>query len=203
MAKMPEPLSRCAWANGPADYERYHDEEWGRPVGGDTALFERLCLEGFQAGLSWLTVLRKREAFRQALAGFDPESLARQGEADVLRHLADAGLIRHRGKLEAAISNARALCASWESAGQGWLTRLFEEHAPTEASLISQGYRRPPEVASDLPVSTLESKALSKALRGAGFRFVGPTTVYAALQATGFVADHLAGCFLAPDPRPQ
>ena len=195
---MPDPLVRCAWANGPEDYQRYHDEEWGREVREDAALFERLCLEGFQAGLSWLTVLRKREAFREALAGFVPEQLARQGEADVSRHLQNVGLIRHRGKLEAAIANARALCAGWERHGEGWLTAEFEAHAPTDDSLSSQGFRRPPAVLSDLPASTAESERLSKALRQAGFRFVGPTTIYAAMQATGFVSDHTTDCFRAP-----
>lgn len=194
---MSSAINRCAWANGPSDYERYHDEEWGRALTGDAALFERVCLEGFQAGLSWLTVLRKREAFREALDNFDPQKLAQQGEREVQRHLQNAALIRHRGKLEAALSNARALVRAWDEHGPTWLYDTFSAHAPSEESLRAQGYPRPPASLADLPAATEETKRLSKLLRSRGFRFVGPTTLYAAMQASGFVSDHVSSCFLA------
>jgi DNA-3-methyladenine glycosylase I len=180
---------RCWWGASNEDYERYHDEEWGRPVRDDRGLYERMVLEGFQSGLSWLTILRKRENFRAAFAGFDIETVAGFGEGDVARLLADAGIVRHRGKIEAAIANAvaaRVLHADGES-----LAELIWSYAPT-------GRRRAPRSVDDLPAITPESTALSKDLKRRGFRFVGPTTAYATMQACGVVNDHLAGCWVRP-----
>jgi DNA-3-methyladenine glycosylase I len=176
---------RC-WTTTDELYLAYHDEEWGRPVRDERGLLERLCLEGFQSGLSWLTILRKRENFRSAFAGFDPEAVARFGSRDITRLLKDAGIVRHRGKIEAAIANARGTLA------------LRDEGTPLH-ELVWQ--RRPkrtkaPRSFADLPPTTPESTALSKELKRAGFRFVGPTTVYAAMQACGVVNDHLATCFV-------
>jgi DNA-3-methyladenine glycosylase I len=179
---------RC-WPTTDESYIRYHDEEWGRPVRDEHGLYERLCLEGFQSGLSWLTILRKRPAFRQAFASFDPDRVAAFGERDVERLLRDAGIVRHRGKIEAAIANAGATVALRE-AGEP-LHELFWSHAPPPG--------RPPASSSDLAATTPESVALAKRLRSAGFRFVGPTTVYAAMQACGVVNDHLAGCWVRDD----
>jgi DNA-3-methyladenine glycosylase I len=184
---VPEPV-RC-WQSSDADYVRYHDEEWGRPVREEQGIYERLCLEGFQSGLSWLTILRKRPAFRVAFRGFDPAEVARFGEADVARLLADAGIVRHRGKIEAAIANARATVALRASAEP--LHELFWAHRPPAHPA--------PASPADWRAETAESAALAKRLRGAGFRFVGPTTVYAAMQACGLVNDHLAGCFVRDD----
>jgi DNA-3-methyladenine glycosylase I len=176
-------VKRC-WDSSDPAYERYHDEEWGRPVVDERGLYERFCLEGFQSGLSWLTILRKREAFRAGFAGFDPDRVARFGERDVRRLLGDAGIVRHRGKIEAAIANARATVA------------LREQGQPLPELVWSHRPRRPrmPRSRRDWRSTTPESEALSKALRAAGFRFVGPTTVYAAMQACGVVNDHLARC---------
>ena len=187
-------LHRCAWGASTPEYVTYHDTEWGRPVREDGALYERLVLEGFQSGLSWLTILRKREHFRSAFAGFDPEVVAGFDEADVQRLLGDAGIVRHRGKIQAAIANARALLAMQEAEGQGALTRLLEQGAPDDEALAHEGYRRPPRALADLPASTAATTALARDLRRRGWRFLGPTTLYAALQATGFVDDHLVGC---------
>jgi DNA-3-methyladenine glycosylase I len=173
---------RCWESTDPA-YNRYHDDEWGRPVVDERGLYERFCLEGFQSGLSWLTILRKREAFRAAFAGFDPERVADFGDPDVERLLADAGIVRHRGKIEAAIANARAALA------------LREAGRPLPE--VVWAYRKDdpaPRTREDWRSTTRESEALSKELRKAGFRFVGPTTVYAAMQACGIVNDHLATC---------
>src|SRR5256885_6612323 len=167
----------------------YHDEEWGRPVRDERGLYERLCLEGFQSGLSWLTILRKRENFRAAFAGFDPDRVARFGERDVKRLLGDAGIVRHRGKIEAAIANARGTLALREAGTP--LNEIVWEHRPRRS--------RAPRSPRDWTASTAESVALSKALKRAGFRFVGPTTVYATMQACGVVNDHLADCFVRPD----
>jgi DNA-3-methyladenine glycosylase I len=167
-------------------YVSYHDEEWGRPVTDERGLLERLCLEGFQSGLSWLTILRKRENFRSAFAGFDPETVARFGNRDITRLLKDAGIVRHRGKIEAAIANARGTLALREAATP--LHELVWQHRPRR--------RKAPRSLADLPPTTPESVALSKTLKRAGFKFVGPTTVYAALQACGVVNDHVAGCFV-------
>jgi DNA-3-methyladenine glycosylase I len=177
---------RCSWGVSTPDYERYHDEEWGRPVRDDRGLYERMVLEGFQSGLSWLTILRKRENFRAAFANFDVDAVAGFGERDVKRLLGDAGIVRHRGKIEAAIQNARA-AAAMHAAGES-LADLVWSYAPT-------GRRRVPRSLEDLPALTPESTALSKDLKKRGLRFVGPTTAYATMQACGVVNDHLAGCW--------
>ena len=189
---------RCAWAQGSEDYQRYHDEEWGRTLAGDRELFERLCLEGFQAGLSWITVLRKREALRTALVDFDVEELADFTQDRISYAMSLPNVIKHRGKFTAVVGNARVLLEAWEREGEGWLSATFAAAAPTEASLRAQGFRRPPRVGSELPSQTLETQALAKDLKALGFRFVGPTTLYAAMQATGYVSDHLVGCPLRP-----
>jgi DNA-3-methyladenine glycosylase I len=177
---------RC-WTTSDPLYLAYHDEEWGRPVTDERGLLERLCLEGFQSGLSWLTILRKRENFRAAFAGFDPETVARFGARDVTRLLKDAGIVRHRGKIEAAIANARGTLTLREAGTP--LEELMWRHRP-------QRRRAAPKSFKDLAATTPESAALSKDLKRAGFRFVGPTTVYAAMQACGIVNDHLATCFV-------
>jgi DNA-3-methyladenine glycosylase I len=177
---------RCWTSTDPA-YLAYHDEEWGRPVTDERGLLERFCLEGFQSGLSWLTILRKRENFRTAFADFDPERVARFGRRDVERLLRDAGIVRHRGKIEAAIANAKGTLAL-RAAGTP-LEELVWTHRPERSG-------RTPRSLKDLPATTPESNALSKELKRAGFRFVGPTTVYAAMQACGVVNDHIAGCFV-------
>jgi DNA-3-methyladenine glycosylase I len=185
----PDGRLRCWWAVSSADYLAYHDDEWGRPVETDDALYERLCLEGFQSGLSWLTILRKRAAFRKAFAQFEIDEVARFGEADVTRLLSDAGIVRHRGKIEAAIANARA-AAALRADGVS-LAELLWSHAPPP--------RPRPRTRADLPPTTPESTALSRELKRRGFRFVGPTTVFATMQACGLVDDHLDGC-CAPTP---
>jgi DNA-3-methyladenine glycosylase I len=184
--------ARC-WPTTDEAYQRYHDEEWGRPVRDEHGIYERLCLEGFQSGLSWLTILRKRPAFRDAFAGFDPERVAGFGERDVERLLADAGIVRHRGKIEAAIANARATVALRDRGEP--LHELFWAHAPASHAV--------PASAADWAATTAESAALAKRLRSEGFRFVGPTTVYAAMQACGVVNDHLAGCWVRADVERQ
>ena len=173
---------RCPWATG-AELEAYHDDEWGRPVRDECGLYERLTLEAFQSGLSWLTILRKRPAFRAAFADFDPEAVAGFGAADVERLLADVGIVRNRAKIEAAIANAGATVALRESGG---LAELVWSFRPPP--------RPAPETLADIPSSTPESGALAKALRAHGFRFVGPTTAYALMEACGLVNDHVAGC---------
>lgn len=180
----PRPGTRC-FGDGDPLYEEYHDTEWGVPVHGDTALFERLVLEGFQSGLSWITVLRKRPAFREVFAGFDPAAVAAFDEPDVERLLADARIIRNRQKITATIDNARALLAL--QAGGGSLDELVWSFAPPARS-------GRPATWGDVPSTSPESVALSKALKKHGFRFVGPTTAYAAMQACGLVDDHLATC---------
>ena len=174
----------CPWALSSPDYRAYHDDEWGRPVIDHNGLFERISLEAFQSGLSWLTILRKRENFREAFAGFDIAAVARFGDDDVERLLADAGIVRNRAKIEATLTNARAAAALLD-AGESF-SGLIWAHAPAE--------RPAPEAMDHLPATTPESKALAKALKAHGFRFVGPTTAYAAMQACGLVNDHLAGC---------
>jgi DNA-3-methyladenine glycosylase I len=176
-------VKRCWQSTDPA-YDAYHDEEWGRPVVDERGLYERLCLEGFQSGLSWLTILRKRENFRAAFAGFDADAVARYDERDVDRLLVDAGIVRHRGKIEAAIANARATVVLRESTPLPELVWSFRTDGPAPRSW--DGWQ----------AQTPESKELSKRLRAAGFRFVGPTTVYAAMQACGIVNDHLADCYV-------
>lgn len=181
-------MKRCAWPGSDELYIRYHDEEWGRPVADDRRLFEKICLEGFQSGLSWITILRKRENFRRAFAGFDPESVARFGARDVQRLLKDAGIIRHRGKIESTINNAKraldlidehgSLAAyfwSWEPPAETRPRRL------THAQLVKMS-------------TTPQSEALSKDLKRRGWSFVGPTTCYAFMQAMGLVNDHIEGC---------
>jgi DNA-3-methyladenine glycosylase I len=178
----PDGRRRCWWGASTPEYERYHDEEWGRPITDDRGLFERLTLEAFQSGLSWLTIMRKRDNFRDAFAGFDIEAVARFGARDVRRLMADAGIVRNRAKIDAAIANAQAAVALDES-----LAELVWSHAPA-------GRRRAPRAREDLPAVTPESTALSKELKRRGFRFLGPTTVYATMQACGVVNDHLVGC---------
>lgn len=178
-------LPRCGWAGPAEDYRTYHDTEWGRPVRGERALYERLTLEAFQSGLSWLTILRKRQAFRAAFEGFDPERVARYGDADRARLLADAGIVRNRAKVDAAVRNARAVLAL-RDAVDGGLDALVWSYA--------DDVRQPPSRLVDVPARTAESTALAAELRRHGFVLVGPTTVYAAMQACGVVNDHLAGC---------
>ncbi len=180
----PDGRPRCPWALSAPEYVAYHDDEWGRPVRGDDALFERITLEAFQSGLSWLTILRKREAFRAAFAGFAIEAVAAFGPADVERLLADAAIVRNRAKVAAAIANARAALAL-RGAGET-LTDLVWAHAPPP--------RPAPATLADVPATTPESVALARALKARGFTFVGPTTAYAAMQACGLVDDHLAEC---------
>ena len=175
-------LALCPWAGAAPDYVAYHDNEWGRPVHGTAPLFERLCLEAFQSGLSWLTILRKRPAFRAAFADFDPARVAGFDEQDVRRLLADAGIVRNRAKVEAAIANAGAVLALDRD-----LDELLWSFAPARD-------RPAPVTVHDVPAVTAESSALAKELKRNGFRFVGPTTAYALMQATGMVNDHLADC---------
>jgi DNA-3-methyladenine glycosylase I len=178
----PDGRPRCGWATSAPDYVDYHDEEWGRPVHDDAALYEKLCLEAFQSGLSWLTILRKREGFRAAFAGFDPERVAAFGDEDVARLMADASIVRNRAKILAAIANARATL----SLDVG-LSELLWRFAP-------DGDLPAPQSLGDVPATTPESTAMAKELKRRGFAFVGPTTAYALMQACGLVNDHLAGC---------
>jgi DNA-3-methyladenine glycosylase I len=181
----PDGKPRCWWALSTDDYIGYHDNEWGRPLHGENELFERLTLEAFQSGLSWLTILRKRENFRRAFDGFEIEKVAAYGDPEIERLLGDAGIVRNRRKIEAAITNAgvaRELHASGET-----LDELIWSFAPDEE-------RPPPKTLDDVPATTDESNALAKELKGRGFVFVGPTTLYATMQAIGVVNDHLAGC---------
>ncbi len=175
--------ARCPWSVTAADYAAYHDQEWGLPVRDDDGIFERLSLEAFQAGLSWLTILRKRPAFRSAFAGFRIERVAEYGEADVRRLLADARIVRNRAKIEAVVDNARAA-----STVEGGIARLVWSFAPA-------GPRPAPATVADVPATTAESRAMALELKRRGFRFVGPTTAYALMQACGLVDDHLVGCW--------
>ena len=184
---MGEP-SRCGWATSAPEYVAYHDDEWGRPLRGVTAMFERLSLEGFQSGLSWLVILRKRPAFRTAFAGFEPAAVARFDDADVARLLADAGIVRNRLKIEATVANARAVLELDTP-----LDELLWSFAPTE-------HRRPATLADVPPVSP-ESTAMAKELKRRGLRFVGPTTCYALMQAAGLVDDHVQTCWRATTER--
>jgi DNA-3-methyladenine glycosylase I len=177
-------LARCWWADSAPEYRAYHDSEWGFPVADDRRLFEKLSLEGFQAGLSWLTILRKREAFRDAFDGFDYTRVAQFGEKDVSRLLADASIVRHRGKIEAVINNARR--AVELVASEGSIARFVWGFEPgSRADEVRWG---------DVPSTTAESVALARELKRRGWRFVGPTTVYAFMQAMGLVNDHVTGC---------
>ena len=164
------------------------------PIRDDRALFERLSLESFQSGLSWLTVLRKREAFREVFADFDPEIVANFDDSKVAELLQDARIIRHRKKIESTIANARALLGAWEVHGHDWLTLTLQAYAPSERELSDLEWLRPPLRLSQIPPKTAHTQALSVHLKAAGFVFLGPTTLYAALQATGFINDHLVGC---------
>ena len=181
--------ARCAWVTGAApDYLRYHDEEWGRPVSDDRRLFEKLCLEGFQSGLSWLTILRKRDAFRAAFAEFDIDAVANFGPADVARLLGDAGIVRHRGKIEAAIGNARAARDLREECGS--LAAFIWRYEPDDSE-------RPAHISAEVlrgMTSSAQSVALSRDLKKRGWAFVGPTTMYAFMQSMGLVNDHLEEC---------
>jgi DNA-3-methyladenine glycosylase I len=185
LAEGPDGRPRCRWALAAPEYVAYHDDEWGRPVRDDRGLYERLCLEAFQSGLSWLTILRKREAFRRAFAGFEIERVAAFGSRETKRLLADAGIVRNRAKIDAAIANARA-ALELRDAGLS-LSELLWSFAPS-------GDRPAPRTFDDVPSATGESRALARELKCRGFRFVGPTTAYALMQACGLVNDHLAGC---------
>jgi DNA-3-methyladenine glycosylase I len=182
-AEIDDGRKRCGWATSSQLYADYHDAEWGRPVHGRDELFERLCLEAFQSGLSWITILRKRPAFRAAFADFDPERVARFGEQDEQRLLADAGIVRNRAKISAVIRNAQAVLALDTDLGE-----LLWSFAPSSHSR--------PATMADVPATTPESVAMAKELRRRGFAFVGPTTAYALMQATGIVNDHLADCWV-------
>ena len=178
----PDGRPRCAWAISTPDYLEYHDKEWGREIRDDRGLYERLTLESFQSGLSWITILRKRAAFRAAFAGFDPHKVASYTGEDFDRLMADTGIVRNRAKINAAITNARAML----ELADGGLTELLWSFAPAPGPA--------PKTMADVPATTPESVAMSKALKKQGFVFVGPTTCYALMQATGMVNDHLADC---------
>ena len=179
---------RCWWGTSTPEYIAYHDNEWGRPVHDSRALFEKLSLEAFQSGLSWLTILRKREAFRAAFAGFRIEQVTRFGPRDVERLLADTGIVRNRAKIDAALHNARAAVALPDGLG-----KLLWSFAPEP--------RPRPRTPADIPAATPESTAMAKELKRRGFRFVGPTTAYAMMQACGLVDDHLEGCIVTATRR--
>lgn len=185
-------ITRCAWVGDDAEYRRYHDEEWGRSLRGDHRLFEKISLEGFQAGLSWITILRRRESFRTAFDGFRAATIAEWGDAEIERLMLDAGIIRNRAKIVATLSNARALLRLQQDAGDDALDALVWSHVP-EARPRPRGF-------GDVPAVTPESTALSTALKKAGFSFVGPTTMYALMQSAGLVDDHLVGCHRAGAP---
>ncbi|WP_459182979.1 DNA-3-methyladenine glycosylase I [Streptomyces sp.] len=189
----PDGLLRCPWGLSAEDYVAYHDTEWGRPVHGEDALFERVCLEAFQSGLSWITILRRRESFRKAFHGFEPDEVAAFTDTDRERLLADAGIIRNRAKIDATIANARAVQALRE-AYDGGLDALIWSYAPDPAT------RPVPRTLADIPAVSPESTALAKDLKKRGFRFVGPTTAYALMQACGLVNDHLADCHVRQRP---
>ncbi len=178
---------RCPWGLSSEDYTAYHDHEWGRAIRDDNGLFERLTLEAFQAGLSWLTILRKRESFRSAFAGFDIATVAEFGPADRARLLADAGIVRNAAKIDAAVTNARVAAGLDEG-----LAALIWRHAPRQVAA--------PATLDDVPATTAASVAMAKDLKGRGFRFVGPTTAYALMQAAGLVNDHLAECWARDAP---
>lgn len=184
----PDGVVRCWWCGDDPLYVEYHDHEWGRPVTDDVGLFEKVCLEGFQSGLAWITVLRKRPAFRAAFAGFDPAAVARFGDADVDRLVGDAGIIRHRGKIESTVNNARRALD------------LIAEHGSLHAyvSRFTSARGRRLRLDDELQATSPESVALSKDLKRRGWTFVGPTTMYAFMQAMGLVDDHLEGCAVDP-----
>ena len=178
--------ARCGWVGDDAEYRHYHDEEWGHPLHGDRELFEKIALEGFQAGLSWITILRRRPGFREAFRGFALDEVAAFDDVDVARLMADPGIIRNRAKIEATISNAR-ITRELVAADPGALDRLVWSFAPASAPR--------PATLGDIPAVTPEATALSRALKKLGFRFVGPTTMYALMQSAGLVDDHVAGCW--------
>ena len=185
-------MERCGWATSAPEYVSYHDEEWGRPLRGDDALFERLCLEAFQSGLSWITILRKRPAFREAFAGFRIAAVAEFTDDDVERLMGDARIVRNGAKVTAAIRNARAALEVPDG-----LSALLWSFAPT-------GPRTRPRTLADVPATSAESVAMAKELKRRGFSFVGPTTAYALMQATGMVDDHVSTCFRATgEPVPE
>ncbi len=183
---------RCFWGASTEDYQRYHDDEWGNPVSSDVRLFEKLCLEGFQSGLSWLTILRKRDNFRAGFAGFDPEKVAKFGAGDVTRLLGDAGIIRHRGKIESTINNARRALEVIDQHGSlaGYLWQFEPKPSERPKAMTWAALRAMTQVPSSL--------ALSKDLKKRGWSFVGPTTMYALMQAMGMVNDHVEGCHARP-----
>lgn len=188
----PDGVVRCWWCGDDPLYVEYHDAEWGRPVTDDLGLFEKVCLEGFQSGLSWITVLRKRPAFRAAFAGFDPRRVAEFGPSDVERLVGDAGIIRHRGKIESTVNNARRA------------VELIDEHGSMYGYMSRYRADRPRRLGAvdELPATSAESVALSKDLKRRGWTFVGPTTMYAFMQAMGLVDDHIDGCWVEPPPSP-
>ncbi|MFM8312505.1 MAG: DNA-3-methyladenine glycosylase I [Ilumatobacteraceae bacterium] len=188
----PDGVVRCWWCGDDPLYVEYHDVEWGRPVTDDIGLFEKVCLEGFQSGLSWITVLRKRPAFRAAFAGFDPRRVAEFGPSDVERLVGDAGIIRHRGKIESTVNNARRA------------VELIDEHGSMYGYMSRYRSDRPRRLGAvdELPATSAESVALSKDLKRRGWTFVGPTTMYAFMQAMGLVDDHIDGCWVEPPPSP-
>lgn len=183
---MPTPI-RCAWPTGHADYLAYHDDEWGRPTTDPHRLFEKICLEGFQSGLSWLTILRKRDRFRQVFAGFDFEAVATYDDADVDRLMGDAGIIRHRGKIEATVNNARRAC------------ELVDEEGPLVDWVWSWAVVEPERTDGAIPTATARSAALARDLKRRGWRFFGPTTAYAFMQSEGLTNDHDRACFAHPE----
>ena len=188
LTKHPDGLHRCSWCGDIPEYIHYHDTEWGMPVANDQRLFEKIVLEGFQSGLSWITILRKREAFRKAFAGFDIDKVARFTQADVERLVLDAGIVRHRGKIVSAINNAKQARELIDT--QGSLAQFVYKFRPDKKA-------RPEKITPDVAMTltqTPESQALSKELKGLGFSFVGPTTMYAFMQSMGVVNDHLEGC---------
>ena len=185
VATGPDGLPRCAWALGSPEYLAYHDTEWGQSVATVTGLYERLTLEAFQSGLAWITILRKREAFRRAFAGFDPAVVARFDDDDVQRLMADAGIVRNRAKIEAAVANARVV----DKLGQDFADLVLAHRVPD----------RPRPTPEQVQATSPESVALARALKAVGIRFVGPTTAYALMQAVGLVDDHLAGCWVVLD----
>jgi DNA-3-methyladenine glycosylase I len=189
----PDGLLRCPWALSAEDYTEYQDREWGRAVHGEQALYERLCLEAFQSGLSWITILRRREGFRRAFAGFDPEAVARFDDGDVERLLGDAGIIRNRAKILAAVANSRAVL-DLRDGPEGGLDPLIWSFAPAAGRSHRASAR--PSTLAEVPAVTPESTALAKELKRRGIRFVGPTTAYALMQACGLVDDHLADCHI-------
>jgi len=188
----PDGKTRCGWVGRDAEYIRYHDEEWGVPLHGDRPLFEKLTLEGFQSGLSWITILRRRPTFRSAFDDFDPAVVAGYSPDDIARLMADTGIIRNRAKIEATIANAAALLALQSEEGEGALDRLIWSFAPPPRPETD----RPREL-GDIASTSAESVTLSKELRRRGFRFIGPTTAYALMQSGGLVDDHLVSCFRA------